>query len=189
MSVLSPSSSQASISGLGIIVLLLLFFTIGKFKCTLPRVEVITVPTPPPPNGCDENIRLDDFSKRFKRPNDVEQVIRNYMKSNVNSKKRIFTLGEVLKAIKGPGNTINPKFFEYLSSCYGVGISMLNEIFDSLTSCGGFNGPKPNFKEMLKKFKEPMPKPKVPTTPKEHTPPKNPKRMDDAGDDELWWLE
>ncbi|MBP9851283.1 MAG: hypothetical protein KBC71_01075 [Candidatus Pacebacteria bacterium] len=157
-----------------------------KFQCSFPRVLDVTLPRsqPDPGNGCDGNMRLDQYVKRFKRPNDAKQILDNFMKSKLGNSRKVFTLEELLKAVKGPGNTINPKFFEYISSCYGVGLAMLNEIFDSLTGCGGFKGQRPDFVELLKKFKKQLPKftPKAPAKT-----PKPPKGNGTDNLDDLFW--
>lgn len=190
MSVISSSpSSHARFPSIAILIIIILAFVgaiVDKHGCTIPRIDVVTVPSPPPPpNGCDENMRIDKYAKRFKKSKDATQILTNFVQSKLGNKRRVFTFGELLKTVKGRGNTIDPKFFEYVASCYGVGVSVLNEIFDSLTTCGGFSGKRPDFGKMLKEFKKPLPKFKPKAPAKAPRKPTNPKS--DIGDD-LWWM-
>jgi len=143
----------------------------GKFQCSFPRVLDVTLPRsqPDPGNGCDKNMRLDQFSKNFSQPNVVNQILSNFMKSKLGNSRRVFTLEELLVAVRVNG-VLTTEFLEFLAKSPGIGIGLLTEIFDTLVTCGNIKNPKkPDFGEMIKKFKKPLPKfkPKTPAkTPK-----------------------
>jgi hypothetical protein len=84
--------------------------------------------------------------------------------------------------------SLNMDAIKYLATNGGVGIGFLTELFNILVSCGhlGKNTQKPDFEKILKEFKTPTPKPKMPAkVPRKPSNPRN-SDADDFGD--LFWF-